>query len=806
MSLSVKQYALLLGLLLIALVSTFAYKINNDLNDTRANIIKAQASAAENELDHAINITMQKIRQSAEELSQWQEVRQQINNPEIFAYWYSVRFRKAAFDLQKFTADFMIYDINGKALDKLDNSTLPYEIHVNNSKRFFFNFENSTDIVYIKSVFDNDRNQVIGYLSARLQLLPLITSASHLQHIEPESLSFNTDNPEQYISHLEPSHFSYDLRKSPGILTLESQMRKSILDLVLIIVIPAMIIYILIIIIVGKPIKDIDNYINLLRTKPDTETEGFYQGNFKVTELMSVYDSLHRYHTELSEKEQYLSLTLNSIGDAVITTDANTSIVRMNPVAEYLTGWSIEEAAGKLLKDIFNIKNQPNDHNNDLLDQVISTGHVVHVSQDCILTSRSGKQYCIADSAAPIRDKTGAIHGIVLVFNDITEQKKKDEQLQQSLKMDALGKLTGGIAHDFNNVLGVILGYSELLIKELADQPKSLGYAQQINTAGERARNLTSKLLTFSRKKTSESTRTDINTIVESERSMLEKTLTARIELELDLEENLWPVYIDKNQIQDAILNICINAMHAMPNGGKIIISSHNLSLGDKEGLHIDLEPGDYVQLSITDNGSGMDQETRAKIFDPFFTTKGDLGTGLGMSQVYGFMQQSGGAINVYSEVGHGTRISMYFPRYQNEEQDDEKSAKSDTDNFLDSRGDETILVVDDEKSLLELSCNILTRHGYNTLCASNAEQALDILEKQPVNLMVTDVIMPGMDGYQLAERVAEAYPETRIQIISGFSDDRSNAAQDPALLKHQLQKPFHASELLKRIREILDN
>jgi PAS domain S-box-containing protein len=252
----------------------------------------------------------------------------------------------------------------------------------------------------------------------------------------------------------------------------------------------------------------------------------------------------------------------------------------MNPVAEQLTGWSFADAEGKPVKLVFNILDASSRKNiDDPFDTVIDTGQIVHLSENTVLVSKDETEYLISDSAAPIRDSSGNIRGMVLVFNDITERKTKDEQLLQSQKMDALGKLTGGIAHDFNNLLGVILGYSELLTPLLKDQSRPLRYAEQIHAAGERARKLTAKLLAFSRKETPEAAVTDVNQLIVSEQHMLEKTLTARVELKLQLEDNLWPVYLDQGQLRDTILNISINAMHAMPNGGRLTISTKIISI-----------------------------------------------------------------------------------------------------------------------------------------------------------------------------------------------------------------------------------
>jgi PAS domain S-box-containing protein len=805
--LGVKQYAVLIVIFIAVLVSVFAYQITTKLENTRHKIELSQQQSSLNELKNAITITLDNIRQSADSLSQWQEVRQQIENPDIFAYWYNVRFKKLAFDLQKYTQDLMIYDINGRALAQLDDNTLPYTINNKNIDDFCFRIINGTDIISISPVYMNEKNKfIIGYLSTRLRLLPLLKTLSTFQYIKLDTLLLDMKDPSVFINTLETENFSYDLRKAEGIVILEEQMRESIIGLLLIIVIPTMILFAVLIFLVGMPIKEVDNYINRLRTNPEIINDKSYRGIFQIKELKSVYDSLVKYHTELSQKEEHISLTLNSIGDAVITTDAENRVVRMNPVAEQLTGWSFTEAQGKPVNQVFKLIDVYSRNSIDgPFNRVIDTGQIVHISEDSILVSRDGAEFHISDSAAPIRDEAGKIRGIVLVFNDITERKLKDEQLQQSQKMDALGKLTGGIAHDFNNLLGVILGYSELLILHLDGQPKSLRYAKQIHGAGERARKLTAKLLNFTRKETPSAMVTDVNQLILSEQDMLTKTLTARIELKLQLEDDVWPVYIDQSQLRDAILNMSINAMHAMPDGGILTLSTKKIVAEDSAMQRIGLDLGDYIQLSITDTGTGMDKNTCRKIFDPFFTTKGEKGTGLGMSQVYGLVQQSRGAVDVNSEPGCGTQITIYFPRYQVFDYMPEGKQESSLLSAVNQTGNETILVVDDESALLELSCQILDDHGYHTLQASSGNEALDMLEKQDVDLLLSDVIMPKMNGYQLAEIVTEKYPQIKIQMVSGFSDDQNLEAENDQLHKRQLHKPFSSAELLKRVRETLD-
>jgi CheY-like chemotaxis protein len=270
----------------------------------------------------------------------------------------------------------------------------------------------------------------------------------------------------------------------------------------------------------------------------------------------------------------------------------------------------------------------------------------------------------------------------------------------------------------------------------------------------------------------------------------------------MDMSDDLWATYIDDGDLEDALLNLTINAMHAMSDEGALTISTQNEILDAIDAKVLGLEAGDYVCLSVADTGRGMDEETIEHIFDPFFSTKGDMGTGLGLSQVYGFVQRSGGGIRVSSEIGVGTQFSLYFPRYFVKESYNQEN-ESDTKNSY--RGNETILVVDDEDALRGLTDEVLSMNGYRVLQAQDAEQALKILQESPVDLMISDVIMPGMNGYQLAHIVMQKYPNTKIQMVSGFNSVENSIDVIEKLKNKQLYKPFNANELLRHVRLLLD-
>ncbi len=391
---------------------------------------------------------------------------------------------------------------------------------------------------------------------------------------------------------------------------------------------------------------------------------------------------------------------------------------------------------------------------------------------------------------------------LIIVASDITERNSIEEQLRRSQKMDALGKLTGGIAHDYNNMLGVVMGFTELLSMALESDPKLSGYLDNIRRAGERGTSLTKKLLSFSRKKASTPTSFNINKMLEDEKSMLEKTLTARISLKLDLTDNIWPIWVDSSDLEDALLNISINAMHSIKDNGNLTITTKNESLDRIQALPLHLDPGDHVSLSIADSGSGMDEETIDKIFDPFYTTKGEMGTGLGLSQVYGFMDRSEGKIQVDSVPGRGSTFTLYFQKYH--------GAQSEMDEeIIDKKhlkGTENILVIDDEPSLVSFTSEALTQNGYHITSTGDAKEALEILDREPIDLVLSDVIMPKMSGFQLAVIIKEKYPEIKIQLMSGFNSRNEIDKLDDALHENLLSKPFKIADLLTKIRKLLDN
>ncbi|PCJ14837.1 MAG: hypothetical protein COB04_14325 [Gammaproteobacteria bacterium] len=400
------------------------------------------------------------------------------------------------------------------------------------------------------------------------------------------------------------------------------------------------------------------------------------------------------------------------------------------------------------------------------------------------------------------RDENNAPLRMIGLDTNITQRRQHEEQLRRTQKMDALGKLTGGIAHDFNNILGVISGYSELLAESLSDQSKLVGYAQAISHASGRGAKLTSKLLGFTRVKRSDPQVLDLNSLLVGQQDLLRKTLTVRIQLKLNLGSDLWSSRLDSDDLEDAILNISINAMHAIEGRGELDITTRNQRLDFIEAKQLSLTRGDYVVLSIADSGVGMDKDTQDKIFEPFFSTKGEMGTGLGLSQVYGFVDRSNGCIKVYSEVGGGACFELYFPRYIEQPR---VNALPKHDRVGELEGKNVILIVDDEAQLLDVTKEILQNQGYSVVCAQSGKKALDILNKSQVDLLISDVLMPEMNGYELSALVKERYPTVKIQLVSGYSDDAEKNIVKKSKQANLLQKPISSKDLLVRIKTLLD-
>ena len=394
-----------------------------------------------------------------------------------------------------------------------------------------------------------------------------------------------------------------------------------------------------------------------------------------------------------------------------------------------------------------------------------------------------------------------------LFAEDVTERRALEQQLRQSQKMEAVGRLAGGIAHDFNNLLMVISGYSEFLLERLGAEPHLRGPAQEIASASERASSLTRQLLAFSRKQMLTPRIVNLNDVATENLKMLTRMIGEDIDLVMVPGAHLWPVRADAGQIDQVIMNLAVNARDAMPSGGKLTIETSNVTLDeDYARFHAPLRPGDYVMVAISDTGNGMDSETQSHIFEPFFTTKGTRGTGLGLSTVYGIVKQSGGYIWVYSEVGRGTTFKIYLPRVASSGETAAQVAAPVEYRKVEP-GTETILLVEDEANLRYLARQYLEKQGYKIIEAADGAVAMQIAvaHEAVIHLLLTDVIMPGMNGRELAQRISEIRPNVKILYMSGYTENviGHNGMLDAGV--RLLQKPFNLRDLKSMVREVLD-
>jgi len=392
------------------------------------------------------------------------------------------------------------------------------------------------------------------------------------------------------------------------------------------------------------------------------------------------------------------------------------------------------------------------------------------------------------------------------ISREMMERKQAEDGQRRSQKMDAIGRLTGGIAHDFNNILAIILGNLELLKMHISDRDKSLERIDRISNAGQRAANLTKQLLSFSRNQTAPLTVTDINQMIGEMDNLVTRSLTPEIEVEYQFADNLWLAEIDPGDFKDALLNLSLNAYDAMAGNGHLTIETCNTILDDAYCLqNADARPGQYVQLSVTDNGEGISPELQDRIFEPFFTTKvPGKGTGLGLAMVYGFVKRSAGHIKVYSEPGIGTTFRLYLPRAQGEVLAVEQNSEHATALPC---GQETILAVDDEIMLLELTKESLEALGYRVLTAVDGKQALQRLDEEPnIDLLFSDVVMPGgINGYELAEQATAGRKTLKVLLTSGYTEKVMTRKGYARFNRHLLSKPYNRADLAERVRAILD-
>jgi PAS domain S-box-containing protein len=535
-------------------------------------------------------------------------------------------------------------------------------------------------------------------------------------------------------------------------------------------------------------------------------------GNSKTGRIVgTILDITERKRTEeaLRKAEVHYHRLFESLSDATLVfklekDGLSSQCIDANEHASRLLGYTREQLLTLRVFDISPCE----DHAAapDIVHRLFTEGHLV---REQALLTKDGRRVPV-EINSHVFDLDGTPTMISCIRN-ISERKeaeatkaKLEEDVRQAQKMESVGRLAGGIAHDFNNLLTIINGYSCFLLKELNGTDPLRSYAEQIANAGRSAACLTKQLLTFSRKQVIEPRVLDLNTIIQDSTAMLQPLIGQDIVFEIHLGRSPWRVMADSNQIHQVIMNLTVNARDAMPNGGKLLLETTNVQLDAETSAAInhDVRPGDYVLITVTDTGCGIDETVLRQIFEPFFTTKevGE-GTGLGLSIVYGIVRQSAGWIEVRSVVGVGTSFRIYLPRIEADQVLCESGAGTST-----KRGAETILIVEDQAAVREFTSAALRHFGYRVLEASNSEEALAVVKQEPgaIHLLLTDVVTPGMSGKELSDRIKEVHPNLKTLFTSGYNAD---VIAPRGVLDHGVAfvyKPFSPDELAAKVRDIL--
>lgn len=511
----------------------------------------------------------------------------------------------------------------------------------------------------------------------------------------------------------------------------------------------------------------------------------------------------------LAESERDFRMLVQGVTDyAIYLLDPEGVITNWNPGAERIKGYPGQEIIGRNFSTFYTEEERDAGAPTRALEIAARTGKL---EAEGWRVRKDGTQFWASTVIDAIRDDQGELVGFAKITRDLTEKRTIEEQLRQSQKMEAVGQLTGGIAHDFNNLLTIITGNIDIAARAL-EQDESASRAQRaIGNAmkgAERAGGLIQRLLAFSRRQPLSPKPLDLDKVVAGMSDLLKRALGELVHLEIVTSPGLWPVEADPNQIENALVNLAVNSRDAMPTGGTLTIETANAHLdAGYAATHAEVPPGNYVVIAVSDTGLGMPKEVLARVFEPFFTTKEvGRGTGLGLSQVYGFVKQSGGHVNVYSEEGRGTTIKLYLPRFTGDAFEDSAPGGAGTESR--SGSGETVLVVEDDDEVRAYSTEVLRELGYQVLEASDGNAALRILERPElrVDLLFTDVVMPGMSGRELTDSARQLRPGLRVLYTSGYTQNAivHGGRLDPGV--ELLPKPFTPKNLAERVRDLLDS
>lgn len=524
-----------------------------------------------------------------------------------------------------------------------------------------------------------------------------------------------------------------------------------------------------------------------------------------IFDLYTVYQQFQIYQVrqQLVSREELFRLISENAADMIAVVDASGNRIYSSPSYERLLGYTAEELKGTGTLDHVH----PDDR--QLVEEAAleAQEHGADRSIQYRMRHKDGSWRIVESTSNVVRNAHGEVEKLVVVNRDVTASKQLEEQFRQAQKMEAVGRLSGGIAHDFNNLLGVIIGYAEFLQERLDAEHFLRGSVDEILKAGKRAASLTRQLLAFSRMQVLDPKVMDLNVAISDAEKLLRRVIGEDIELRTSLASDLGRVRADQGQLEQVIMNLAVNARDAMPQGGKLIISTENVFM-DREFVRrypYPVQTGPYVLLTVRDTGTGMDDETTAHAFEPFFTTKEKgKGTGLGLATVYGVVKQSGGYIDIESSLGVGTTFKIYLPIV---EADIDVPQVTLEESRTSATGAETVLLAEDEQSLRRLTRTTLEMNGYKVLETKDGINALEVSRSYDgaIDLLLTDIVMPGLGGRALAEELIRARPEIKVVYMSGYTGQTFNSQPVFEPGSDFLTKPFTRDALSRKIREVLD-